>query len=83
MYATLPGRAGPSRLLAALGTPLFGLLGEPLGATFTPEALAGRLVAHGFVVTVDSGMDDWAQAHGRRKLGLVTLAERLIVARRA
>ena len=69
--------------MSPLSTPAFKVLGEPLGATFTPAEFAALLTERGFDVESDRGVLEWSRDLGRPRVGLLTLAERLAVARRA
>lgn len=80
-YVT-PDKVNASWLLDPLSRPLFLVLGEPLGATYTPAAASALASDHGLTVILDEGLADWEARFGRAHRGLVRLSERVVSARK-
>lgn len=78
-YVT-PDKVNAAWLLDPVSRPLFRALGEPLGATFTPEEASRLAAEHGLQVTRDEGLTDWEARFARPWRGTVRLSERVLSA---
>ncbi len=79
-YMETPRRPIPASLRVLLDAGL-GLIGEPLGSTYTISEMHALLAEHGFGCVSDEASDDWAGRYeGNATLARAFRAERLAVA---
>lgn len=80
-YAT-PEKVTAGRLVAPIADLVFGAIGEPIRGLMTTGDCEKMLARAGYSVEHDAGVRQWASELGYTRRALLTIAERVVVARR-